>query len=446
MRPIIALIGRTNVGKSSLFNRLSRGGKSLVDDSPGVTRDRLYGELSLDGKSGLLVDTGGFDFAKEDPIAGPIAAQILAALAECDLAVFVVDGASGPHPWDQTIRDLILKSRKPALVAVNKIDGPDREQGVLEFLGLGLERVFGVSAAHGYGLDEFRGALAEYLEPEEEAPRDRDAPPRIAVIGRPNAGKSSMINTLLGQNRLLVDPRPGTTRDAVDVELMAGDKKYVLVDTAGVRRRGRISLKLEKFSVIRSLRAIDRADVALSLIDATLGLSDQDAHIAGYAFEKGKPVIFLLNKWDAVSDKEERRAQFAKDLSLKMTFLEKSPWFTVSGLRGQGLKRIFPLVDRIMLQYTYEASTSEVNKALEKATAAHGPPAVGKTRLKFFYATQVATRPPSFVLFANRPQSVHFSYRRFLINRFKETFGLDLVPIKLFIKSRHEDRPGGGKK
>jgi GTP-binding protein len=326
-------------------------------------------------------------------------------------------------------------------VAVNKIDFAEQEDSALEFHALGLDPIVPVSAAHGFGLRNLRSLIWESLEQETEPPSD-EAPPRVAVIGRPNAGKSSLINQLAGKLRQVVDDRPGTTRDAVDVELNLDGRKYVLVDTAGVRRKGRTSEKLEKLSVMRALRSLERADVAFLVIDALEGLADQDAHIAGYAHERGRPLALLLNKWDAVDDKLEARRNFQKSLELKMSFLEKTPWMTISALNGAGLHRLFPLVDRIMSQYVFRAPTAEVNKVVEAAVAAHAPPFAGRGRIKFFYSAQVSIRPPSFVIFANRPESVHFSYRRFLVNRLRDAFNLDLSPVKLHIRSRREtDKP-----
>jgi GTP-binding protein len=270
-------------------------------------------------------------------------------------------------------------------------------------------------------------------------------PPRLAVIGRPNAGKSSIINRLCGESRLVTDERPGTTRDALDVEVESSGRRYVFVDTAGVRKRGKVSDRVEKISVMRAIRSLDRADAAILVIDASEGLADQDAHIGGYAFEKGRPVIILLNKWDLVKDKPAARAAFERDMSLKMSYLEKCPWFPVSAVTGRGLDRVFSLADRVMRQFSFQASTSDVNRVLEEATNHHSPPQVGKTRLKFYYATQAGTCPPSFLVFANRPRSVHFSYRRFLINRFREAFGLDLVPARLFIRGRRSTDDGEGR-
>ncbi|MDR1038430.1 MAG: ribosome biogenesis GTPase Der [Deltaproteobacteria bacterium] len=599
MCALIAILGRPNVGKSSLFNRLARRSAALVDDRPGVTRDRHYADFEIDGRRGLMVDTGGFDAGGADPLAGPIAEQIALALEECDLALLVTDAIAGLRPEDGEIARLARRSGKPVIVAANKTDSPEKEPLAHEFHELGFDELFPVSAAHGYGIGALKARLRDFLEPVTGEParsgrgrrgrgergrrgqnRDRgrepeasgegglavDDPgagdseagwpdtgcleaggpatggleaggpgdggreaggsggdgreaggsgadgleegggasagglkagwpgscvleagghgtggaggesgtrassspcpgsgrgwdasdgggteeegadrlvPRLAVIGRPNAGKSSLINRLCGQSRLVTDARPGTTRDALDVEVESGGRRYVFVDTAGVRRRGRVSDRVEKISVMRALKSLDRADAALLLIDATEGLADQDAHIAGYAFEKGRPIVILLNKWDLVRDKKAARAAFERDLAVKMSYLEKCPWFPVSAKTGRGLDRVFPLADRIMVQFNFKASTSEVNRVLEEATARHSPPQVGKTRLKFYYATQAGTGPPSFVLFANRPKSVHFSYKRFLANRFREAFGLDLVPARLFIRGRRPGDDGG---
>ncbi|MDR3153242.1 MAG: ribosome biogenesis GTPase Der [Deltaproteobacteria bacterium] len=562
MCALIAIVGRPNVGKSSLFNRLAGRRAALVDDRPGVTRDRHYSDFEIDGRRGLLVDTGGFESGGADPLAGSIAEQVAAAVSECDLALLVTDAIAGLRPEDREIARLARRSGKPVIVAVNKTDSPEKEPLAQEFHELGFTELFPVSAAHGHGTGALKARLREFLDPapgegaEGEAdglqegrrrgrgrrrasgrrpprgasgapagseaqeaaryPGDPEAagyhgepeaaghsaepaaagyteargtagfsgrrekpgsfaaeerglevpealsppgergryaqededtegaprPQRLAVIGRPNAGKSSLINRLCGQSRLVTDPRPGTTRDALDVEVEFRGKRYVFVDTAGVRRRGRVSDRVEKISVMRALKSLDRADAALLLIDAVEGLADQDAHIGGYAFEKGRPIIILLNKWDLVKDKKAARTAFERDLSLKMTFLEKCPWFPVSALTGRGLDRVFPLADRVMEQFTFRASTSEVNRVLEEATSRHSPPQVGKTRLKFYYAAQAGTRPPSFVLFANRPKSVHFSYLRFLTNRFREAFGLDLVPARLYVRGRRPKDDG----
>jgi GTP-binding protein len=443
---MIALVGRPNVGKSSLFNRLLRRSAALVDDRPGVTRDRHVARLVIEGREGLLVDTGGFEFSDVDPLAGPITAQIRAALERCDLAVLVVDGLSGLHPQDAEMARILRQEGLKVVVAVNKLDRPQDFDASLEFHGLGLEKMFPVSAAHGTGVEELRAALFESLEPTKADDDDADAPPpppRVAVIGRPNAGKSSLINRLVGEDRLVVDARPGTTRDAIEVPLESGGKPYALVDTAGVRRRGRVGERLEKLSVMRAIEGIERADVAVLVVDALEGLAEQDAHIAGYAHERGRPMIILLNKWDAVPDKEATRGNIAREMDLKLVFLADAPVMTVSAMTGAGLKKLFPTVDRLMAQYVFRASTADVNKVLREALAAHTPPFVGPRRPKFFYAAQVATRPPTFVAFADRPEAVHFSYKRYLVNRLKDAFGLDLVPVVLRIRSRRDEERSG---
>ena len=445
MGALIALVGRPNVGKSTLFNRLVGRPQALVDDRPGVTRDRHYAELNFDGRRGTIIDTGGFDPTDLDPLIGRIKAQALAALDESDLTVLVVDGRNGSTPHDLELARLIRRSGRPHLVAVNKIDGPNQEAGLSEFHELGLDGLWPVSAAHGYGLRDFKAALAGFMAPDEADEADEEAPPRVAVIGRPNAGKSSLINRLADQDRLVVDSRPGTTRDAVAVPVTGQGRPYIFIDTAGVRRRGRVDEKLEKLSVMRALKSLDQADAALVVVDALAGLADQDAHIAGYAHERGRPVVILANKWDAVQDKAETLKELNRSLDLKLGFLARAPVITGSAKTGQRLDRLFEIIDRLMVQYRFRAPTAEVNRVFEKAVAEHTPPFAGRGRLKFYYATQTAIRPPTFVVFTNRPEAVHFSYRRFLVNRLKEAFGLDLAPVRLLLRARsgrRENRNG----
>jgi GTP-binding protein len=440
--PIVAIVGRPNVGKSSLFNRLLRRSAALVDDRPGATRDRSYAPLALGEREGILVDTGGLASPGDDPLSGPVGGQALAALAECDLAILVTDALTGPHPDDRDIAKAIRRLSKPWILAANKVDSPEKEPEAMAFAALGADPV-AVSAAHGYGVAALKEAILPHLAPARGG-GDPEGPPRLAIIGRPNAGKSSLANRLIGSDRLVVDVAPGTTRDPVDVRIEVRGRPYVLVDTAGIRRQGRVSDPLERVSALRALRALGDADIGILMVDATLGLADQDAHIAGHAFEGGRPLITLLNKWDLVRDKAAAKKEFEKARELGMPFLAGSPWFPVSAQEGKGLAPLFPMVDRIMAQYSFKAKTADVNKAIEDAALRHSPPQAGKVRLKFYYATQVSTRPPGFALFANRPNSVHFSYRRFLKNSLKRAFGLDLVPVRLFIRARHEDRHKGG--
>lgn len=437
MSALIALVGRPNVGKSTLFNRLSGRSLALVDDRPGVTRDRHYGILKLDERQATVIDTGGFDPTDLDPLIGQIRTQALAALDEADLIVLVVDGKDGLTPHDLELATLIRRSGRPHLVAVNKIDSGEKEGAAAEFHELGLDGLWPVSAAHGYGMRDFKEALAALLPAEEPAAsEDGSQPPRVAVIGRPNAGKSSLINRLCGAQRLVVDERPGTTRDAVDVDIIRDGRRYVFVDTAGVRRKGRVDEKLEKLSVMRALKSLDRADLAILVVDCLEGLADQDAHIAGYAHERGRPLIIMANKWDAVRERQEVLRDFKKSLELKMTFADNAPLITASARTGLRVETIFGCIDRLMAQYRFRASTAEVNRVLEAAVEAHTPPFAGRGRLKFYYVSQVSSAPPTFVVFTNKPEAVHFSYQRFLVNRLRAAFGLDLVPVRLLLRAR----------
>ena len=436
MSSLIALVGRPNVGKSTLFNRLSGKPLALVDDRPGVTRDRHYSAIIIDGRQGTIIDTGGFDPTDLDPLIGQIKTQALAALDESDLTVLVVDGKDGITPHDVELAGLIRRSGRPYLVAVNKIDSYEKEDNLAEFYELGLEGLWPVSAAHGYGIKDFKDELAKWLTPVNEEEVREDAPPKIAVIGRPNAGKSSLINFLSGEERLVVDHRPGTTRDSVDVDIERNGKHYLFVDTAGVRRKGKVDEKLEKLSVMRSLKSLDRADLAVLVVDSLEGLADQDAHIAGYAHDRGRPVIIMANKWDSVKRKDDTRRELQRGLDLKMAYLEKAPVITASAKTGLRVDQLFNYIDRIMSQYRFRATTGEVNRVIETAVEAHTPPYAGKGRLKFYYSTQVGVQPPTFVVFTNKPGAVHFSYQRFLVNRLKEAFGLDLVPVRLILRAR----------
>lgn len=439
MSCMVAIVGRPNVGKSTLFNRIVGYNKAIVDDMPGVTIDRNYAQVKLDHRSFTLVDTGGFDAEETDKIMVQVREQTIMALEEADLTVLLVDGKQGLNPNDRELLDLLRRSGKPFLVGVNKIDGPEKEDALSDFFELGIDDAIPLSAAHGYGVKDFLRIISETLPPFEEY-EPPEGVVRVAVVGRPNVGKSSLINCLTGDQRAVVTDVPGTTRDPLDIDIEHEGKHYVFVDTAGIRRKGKTSYKLEKFSVIRALKSLERADIALLLIDSTEGVTDQDAHVAGYAVERGRGLIMLFNKWDLVKDKASAQKKIKDYLDIKLSFLKYAPYLTGSAKTGMRMQKIYGMVDDVYKQYSARFPTGQVNRVLERAVEAHTPPYVGRNRLKFYYASQVSTRPPTFVAFANRPDKVHFSYHRYLTNSFRDAFGLDKIPVRVIIRSKHKDK------
>lgn len=443
MKPIVALVGRPNVGKSTLFNRMTRSRDALVDDFPGVTRDRHYGDAEWDGTPFTVVDTGGFSGQPDDSFADAIRRQVFQAIEDADAVILLMDGKYGLSPYDRDIVEHLRNAAKPTFFAVNKIDGPEQEEALADFYRLGLETLYPLSAEHRYGFADLMDALVASLPPAADTPRDEI---RLAVVGRPNVGKSSLINRLTGQERHLVSDIPGTTRDAVDSVLTYHRRHYRLIDTAGIRRKGKVSQKIEKFSILKALRSLENCDVALILVDAAEGISDQDISVAGYAYERGCGCIVLLNKWDLVA-KDHRTAQtYAARLREEAKFLAFAPVLTISALTGQRVRRIFELVDQVYAQYTARVPTGRVNRILEQAMADKEPSLHQGRRIKFYYATQAGTQPPTFVLFVNYPEAVHFSYRRYLLNRIREAAGLDKTPVRLLLRERSgrmtfKDRP-----
>jgi len=439
---IVALIGRPNVGKSTLFNRITKSRKALVDPTPGVTRDRQYERVAWDQKSFILVDTGGIEqesrkAGERDNMAGNIREQTLQAVAEADVLLFLMDGREGITPTDFAITDLLRKTDKPVYYAVNKIDGEELEQVLLPaFYELGLKKLWPISAEHGYGVRSLLDDLvAAVPQREESSPQSADFI-RIACFGRPNVGKSSLINRLLGEDRMVVSNIPGTTRDSIDTLLTTRDRNYLLIDTAGIRRKGKVKAKLEKFSIIKALAALERCDIALILIDAEEGITEQDTKVIGYTQEQGRACILVINKWDLVKGNIKEQKKIVSELQLATPFVGFAPILTLSALTGKGIGKLLPAIDSVYEQFCKTFSTSLLNRILQDASASHTPSLHRGRRIKLLYTTQIATRPPTFAIVTNYPKAIHFSYHRYLVNTFRDKLGLDKIPIRIVFRER----------
>ncbi|MDQ3283737.1 MAG: ribosome biogenesis GTPase Der [Acidobacteriota bacterium] len=437
----VVIVGRPNVGKSTLFNRLAGKRRALTHDMPGMTRDRLSEVVSLDdGRRYELTDTGGLEYG-ESPMsafAGEIRDQAQRALSEADFILFVVDGAAGLLAEDRDIaQDLRAEASKTVLI-VNKTDRKDAEEAVNDFWELGFERVMPMSAEHGDGVDDVIDAIAEVVPEDsiEEEGEDENAPIRVAIIGRPNVGKSSLLNRLTQQERAVVSPISGTTRDAIDMEITRNGKPYIIIDTAGIRRKGKTTDEAEKLAVISARKAIERCEVALVMIDATEGVTAQDATVAGYAEEAGKAALILVNKWDVGEHAQDDAKKFEEQFRFKMKFLSYAPLEFISAKSGRRVEKIFPRIDSIVEGYRRRFRTSELNAILERAVTAHHPPTVRGKQRRFYYMTQLKAGPPTFALFSNVDEPLHFSYKRYLENQFREAFGLVGTPVHFVIRAR----------
>ena len=439
MKPIVAIVGRPNVGKSTFFNRIARGKKAIVADEPGVTRDRNYADVDWEGKIFTLIDTGGFEPVSKDRIFIQMREQCQLAMDEADVILFVMDGKEGLTPSDKEIADILRRQNKIVFYIVNKIDGPKHEEKVYEFYGLGVEGLYSISAEHRYGVDGLMEDVMKTLPRFADKKWDRDAA-KVAVIGRPNVGKSSLINRLLGYKRVMVDEAPGTTRDAIDTFFERDGKKYILIDTAGIRRKSRISLRLEKFSIVEALRTIDQSDVALLLLDSKEGVTDQDAHIGGFIHEKGKGCILLVNKWDLVVKDSQTMVEYQKRVYGDLKYLSYAPILFISALKGQRVPKVLEMVDEVVEQTRKRISTSPLNKYFGEWVEHLPPPLYRNRNIKLNYITQVSTGPPTFVISTNYPEGIHFSYERYLINQMRERFGFEGVPIRLLFRKKGKGR------
>ncbi|MCE5283012.1 MAG: ribosome biogenesis GTPase Der [Deltaproteobacteria bacterium] len=436
MKPVIAIIGRPNVGKSTLFNRLAGGSRAIVIDEPGATRDRNYADCTWNDRPFTLIDTGGFEPASEVEILVQMREQTKLAIEEADIILFLMDVRDGLTPADEEITRMLRLVDKTVFYVVNKVDGPRHEAHLAEFYRLGVETLHPLSAQHGPGLDELMDDVALHLPAAEPVREDAGEPIRIAVIGRPNVGKSSLVNRILGFERTIANPVPGTTRDAIDTPLTRDGKRYLLIDTAGIRRKSRISLTMEKYSIVQAMKAIGRADIALVLLDAQEGISEQDVKIAGLAMEKGTACILVVNKWDLIEKDNHTVGAYVEQIRYRSKFLEFAPIIFVSALSGQRVSKIFALVDRVFAQYTKRVETGELNRQIRAIIEANPPPGRQNRPHIFNYITQVTVKPPTFVLFVREPKAIHFSYERYLVNRIRETFGFDEVPIRLFFRKK----------
>lgn len=467
MKPLVAIVGRPNVGKSTFFNRMIGERMAIVEDMPGTTRDRLYGDTDWNGRDFTLIDTGGLELGSGIPVGQVgltgqpgdimkhVKSQAQLAIEEADVIVFMVDARSGITSADEEVADLLRRTQKPVLLAANKADNAARRLDAVEFYALGLGEPIDISSIQGIGTGDLLDRIVEELPPADEMEEEEEEEvPRLAIVGRPNVGKSSLLNAILGEQRAIVSAVPGTTRDALDTEVEFRDRKIKLVDTAGIRRRGRVGPGVEKYSVLRSTRAIDRCDVALLLIDASEGLAAQDVHIAGTIHEQTKGVIVVVNKWDLAQEQRraEREGEFAhpddeiqsaesyrEQLAEDLKFIPYAPIIFASAKTGYHVQSILDAALKVADMRFLRISTSRINEVVQTATRRHSPTVIRTKPLKIFYATQARVNPPTFIFFVNDPQAVHFSYERYLENRLREAFGFEGTAIRLQFRARSKE-------
>ena len=434
MKPLVAIVGRPNVGKSTLFNKITGKRISIVEDTPGVTRDRIYGKAEWLTKEFRVIDTGGIQLA-DQPFREEINMQVEIAIDEADTILFVVNGKEGITNDDEYIARLLQRSQKKVILAVNKVDDFAQSDSIYEFYNLGLSDPIAVSGAHGIGIGDILDAIVNSFP--DKIQEDYDGMTRFCVIGRPNVGKSSLVNALLNQERVIVSNIEGTTRDAIDTPFKREGKEYVVIDTAGIRKRGKVYENIEKYSVLRAMSAIERSDVVLVVIDGESGIRDQDKHVAGFAHEAGKGVIIVYNKWDAVEKDEKTMNRIEKEIRTQFQYLSYAPILFVSALKKQRIQTILPMIDDVHDASVLRIQTNVLNEVLMDAQLMTPPPTHKGKRLKIYYASQVAVAPPTIVLFVNDPELLHFSYKRFLENSLREAFGFQGTTLRILARERN---------
>ncbi|MBS4007268.1 MAG: ribosome biogenesis GTPase Der [Clostridium sp.] len=438
--PVVAIVGRPNVGKSTMFNRLIQKRVAIEESTPGVTRDRIYGRVEWTGSEFWLIDTGGLTF-EEDKISQEIYRQVKLALDEANLIIFLVDVRSGPVFLDFEIAAMLRKNEKPVILVANKAESPDLVASIAEFYALGLGEPYPTSGSHGLGTGDLLDEIKKCLPPGEVA-EEREDLLRVAIIGRPNVGKSSLVNKIAGTERVIVTDIPGTTRDSIDLLIEQNGRSYLFVDTAGIRRKNKVEEAVEYYSVLRSIRAAESADVVLMLLDAAEEISEQDKRIAGIAHEAGRAIILVVNKWDKVEKDEKTMDVFREKIRKELAYLSYAPILFISALTGQRVQRLYELIDYVAEQHAMRVKTSRLNELLADATAVVPPPTKKGKQLKIYYLTQIRVKPPTFAVVVNDPELAHFSYLRFLENKLRESYGFEGTPIRIVVRKKTKKEEG----
>ncbi len=434
-KPIVAIVGRPNVGKSTLFNKIAGKRISIVEDKPGVTRDRIYTEVEWLDKVFTLIDTGGIEPNSDDPILQQMKRQAEVAIETADVIVFLVDAQEGITASDEEVANMLRRTHKKLLLACNKVDSPKYKDTVYEFYNLGLGEPVGISAGQALGLGDLLDEIIKHFPPEGEELYD-EFTIKVAVVGKPNVGKSSLVNKILGEERVIVSDVPGTTRDAIDTPFNIGEDKYVFIDTAGMRKKSKVLESIERYSVIRSLAAIERSDVCLIVIDANEGVTEQDTKIAGYVHEQGRAAIIVVNKWDMLEKDDKTLERFKEKVKNDLIFMDYAPVLFISALTGQRVHKVIEMINSVSNQHAMRISTGMINDVINEAVLLNQPAISGGRRLKLYYTTQVSVKPPTFAVFVNEPSLMHFSYLRYLENQVRKAFGFEGTPIRFLLRKR----------